>query len=80
MGYHIAEIKKGVLGQPSKIQEELDELNDAIRQDNTILAACELADLYGALRAAAIELGYCMVELETMADATESAFRSGERK
>lgn len=38
MGYHLQPIAKGTLGQASKIQEELDELLDAERQNNKILA------------------------------------------
>jgi hypothetical protein len=79
-GYHKREIKKGVLGESSKIREELDELEDAEDQENKILVHCELADLYGALRACAREYWLTMEDLVTMADATERAFQSGERK
>jgi hypothetical protein len=79
MGYHKTEIAKGVLGEPSKIQEELDELIDADLQGNTILAMCELADIYGALEALAVKRGLTMQDLATMAHATAEAFRDGER-
>ena len=40
-GYHITEIKKGELGEISKLQEELDELKDAhaqqCKQDSEVL-------------------------------------------
>jgi hypothetical protein len=42
MGYHLRPISKGVLGEASKIQEELDELLDAEAQQNKILAMVEL--------------------------------------
>lgn len=74
------EITKGVLGEPSKIREELDELEDAVSQGNTILAHCELADLYGALEAVAEKYGLSMEQLQVMADATKRAFQSGSRK
>lgn len=80
MSYHLAQIKKGVLGKPSKIQEELDELIDAENQDNKIMAMVELSDIYGALRLVAKEYGVTMDDLEVMADATERAFKSGHRK
>jgi hypothetical protein len=80
IGYHHRKIHKGVLGKPSKIQEELDELNDALEYGNKILALCELADLYGALEAVAQNLGVTMPEVRRMSDATKRAFQVGERK
>ena len=51
MGYHKRPIKvKGVLGEFSKVEEELDEFREAKEQNNRILAMCELADLYGAMK------------------------------
>lgn len=79
MGYHKAVIKKGALGRASKIQEELDELVDAEEQGNTILALCEMADLYGALKALVVRYGHTMEDLALMAHATTSAFREGGR-
>jgi hypothetical protein len=81
MGYHKREIKKGVLGEASKIQEELDELVDAEEQGNRILALCELADIYGALEELVTrKYGYTMEDLATMVHATASAFRDGSRQ
>ena len=48
-GYHLVDIKKGQLGELSKVQEELDELTDAFEQRSNILMAVEAADLYGAV-------------------------------
>lgn len=79
MGYHRRAIKKGVLGAVSKIREELEELEDAEEQGIRILAACEMADLYGALRAFAAGRGLSMTDLEAMANATASAFLDGSR-
>jgi len=78
-GYHTVEIAKGVLGQTSKIQEELDELRDAEKQGVKILIHCELADLYGAVREVAKTHGLTMKDLEQMVDLTKSAFEHGER-
>lgn len=80
MTYHIKEIKKGVLGEASKIQEELDELNDAIDQDVKIMVHLEMSDLYGALESMAEKQGLTMSDLKRMSDVTKRAFRSGERK
>jgi phosphoribosyl-ATP pyrophosphohydrolase len=79
MGYHTVKIVKGELGKSSKIQEELDELLDAEKQGVKILIHCELADLYGALRAVAETHGLTMKDLEQMIDLTAAAFREGER-
>lgn len=48
MGYHTKEIKKGILGEWSKIVEETEELEDAYLQDAKLLIFCELSDLMGA--------------------------------
>jgi hypothetical protein len=79
MGYHTVKIAKGELGKSSKIQEELDELRDAEKQKVKILILCELADLYGALRACAWSYGLEMEDLRRMATLTDSAFKDGER-
>jgi hypothetical protein len=78
-GYHTVAITKGVLGESSKIQEELDELKDAEKQGVKILIHCELADLYGALRAYAKKQGVTMEDLKAMIDLTEAAFEQGYR-
>lgn len=80
-GYHLSPIKKGVLGELSKVQEELDELTDAHLQQDRILALVELADLYGAL-----ELymerhmpGMSMEDVRQFAQTTRRAFENGRR-
>ena|SRR6185503_13627752 len=82
IGYHIAHIEKGVLGELSKIREELDELMDAESQGATIMELCEAADLVGALRAwlNRHHPGKHLSDLIRMADLTERAFKSGRRK
>jgi len=80
MGYHTREIKKGTLGETSKIREELEELEDAELQGIRILAMCELADLYGALEAKALSMGISMQDLRQMSEATKSAFLDGSRR
>lgn len=78
-GYHTVPIKRGTLGETSKIQEELDELRDAEKQNVKILIHCELADLYGALEARAIRYGLTMSDLHDMARLTQLAFEKGYR-
>lgn len=79
MGYHVATITKGILGESSKIQEEVEELRDAERQGVKILIQCELADIYGALEHCARSYGLSMHDLGDMAHLTEKAFQEGER-
>ncbi len=50
-GYHLRRIPRGELGELSKVQEELRELEDAMAQGSRIMAAVEVSDLVGALRA-----------------------------
>lgn len=78
-GYHTVKIKKGVLGEISKIQEELDELKDAEKQGVRILIECELADVFGALRAYALKYNLKMRDLHAMAKLTRTAFEQGHR-
>lgn len=78
-GYHEVPIKKGVLGELSKIREELEELEDAEAQEVKILIHCELADLYGAVRQYAKRYGLKMKDLRAMEKLTTAAFRQGYR-
>lgn len=49
-GYHLYEIKKGTLGEFSKVVEEFEEFTDAIEQDCSIMAILELSDLVGSVK------------------------------
>lgn len=82
-GYHLAssKIRKGELGEISKIQEELDELRDAMTQECRIMALLELSDLVGA-----IELflekhfsDFTIEDVLTMQRITKRAFQNGAR-
>lgn len=79
-GYHMRTIKKGKLGHPSKIREELEELEDALEQGVRIMALVEMADLYGALQAVAEAHGSTMEDLQAMHRVTQRAFQNGARK
>jgi len=81
MGYHRTKIKKGKLGEVSKIEEELAELRDAIAQDNKVMALVELSDMCGAIKLY-LEKHHPSItihDLLKMADATASAFQDGTR-
>lgn len=81
IGYHRAQIKKGVLGESSKIQEELDELKDAEEQGVAIMALVELSDLIGSVEAY-LEKNHPSVSLDdlrAMSEVTRRAFKNGRR-
>jgi len=80
IGYHTMEIKKGILGKTSKIQEELDELKDAETQNSKIMMMVELADLYGAIEEYSKEQNITMEDLKIFSDITKRAFKNGRRK
>jgi hypothetical protein len=79
-GYHLRSIKKGTLGELSKLVEELEELRDASEQGCKIMELVELADLYGAM-ALYVErkFGMTMADLATMSAITRRAFENGHR-
>ena len=82
MGYHkTIQMKKGELGEFSKIAEEYDELLDGKAQDNPVLILCELCDLIGAIEAFSENYyNISLAELIKMKECTKEAFISGERK
>lgn len=79
-GYHLRHIPKGILGQVSKIREELEELEDAAVQQNHLLQLVEASDLYGALERFAELKGVTMRQLADMSAVTRRAFDLGARK
>ncbi len=81
MGYHVTHIPKGILGELSKIEEEVAELADALAQGNKLMALQELSDMYGAIDSMLERrfVGFSMEDLAVMARATRSAFLDGTR-
>lgn len=79
MGYHNRIIFKGKYGEFSKIEEEMDELKNAMEQKNKILAICELSDLLGAIEEFALKYGLTIQDLKDFSDLTKSAFKEGKR-
>lgn len=81
MGYHINnDIKKGIVGEFSKIREEFEELEDGVNQDDKILIVCELSDLVGAIEEYAKKFNMTLEDLKKFSDKTKSAFNEGKRK
>lgn len=80
-GYHVKPIEKGVLGEPSKVREEIEEFLDACAQGSKIMALVELSDAVGAIEAylAKHAPGVTIDDLLIMSHITERAFRNGRR-
>jgi len=80
MGYHKNEIKKGILGEFSKIKEEFLEAEDAYIQGNNIMLLLELSDMLGAIEDFLEKHNMDLQDLIKMKNATQSAFKDGTRK
>jgi len=80
-GYHKKHIEKGVIGEFSKVLEEIEEIKDAVDQGCKIMELVELSDLYGAIELY-VENKHqiSMNDLKVMSDITKRAFNSGARK
>ena len=81
-GYHVRTIERGVVGELSKIREELDEAIDAEEQGCNIMVLVELSDVVGAIEEylARHYPATHLVDLIKMSDITRRAFREGFRK
>lgn len=81
-GYHVREIKRGVLGTTSKIREELDELEDAEEQGVKAMVIVELSDLIGAIESYLDHHyeDFTLQDLIKMHEVTKRAFVNGHRK
>lgn len=80
-GYHINEITKGVVGELSKIYEEVEEVKDADEQGASVMVLLELSDLIGSVQLY-LEKHHpsvCLEDLIKMSDITQRAFKSGGR-
>lgn len=80
MGYHLKQIKKGIVGDISKLIEEIEEFKDAMDQNCRIMMEIELSDIYGALEELTKNHNLTMEDLKTMSDITKRAFKDGSRK
>jgi len=80
-GYHLSFIPKGVVGESSKLLEEVLELQDAEAQNAGVMALVELSDLVGSIEHY-LEHHHPSTTLEdlvTMAHITRRAFDNGRR-
>ena len=80
-GYHINRIEKGVVGELSKIYEEVEEIKDAENQQCKLMVLIELSDLVGAIESY-LEKHHQSLTLEdliSMKDITKRVFKEGYR-
>lgn len=78
--YHTVEIPKGVIGELSKVYEEVEELRDADKQDNPVLILCEIADILGALEEyTQKKYNIPISDIKKMTDLNKKAFQNGFR-
>lgn len=61
--FHKNEISKGIYGELSKIQEELDEAYDALAQNQELMLLIELADIIGAVEGVSKKYGFSIEQL-----------------
>lgn len=80
-GYHLTKIEKGIIGESSKILEEVYELIDAEKQSVKIMQLVELSDLVGAISLYMENNfpGMTFEDLQKMSEVTQRAFRNGRR-
>ena len=80
-GYHLTEIKRGEVGEFSKIVEEFNELQDAHCQNSPIMELVEISDLIGAIELYTTnKYNITLAQVLRMKDATERAFKNGYRE
>lgn len=82
MPYHKIKIPKGIVGEFSKIKEEVCELEDAILQENKVMALVEMTDICAAMSEYLLKYhpSITINDLIIMSEATRSAFKDGSRK
>lgn len=66
--WHKKEIKKGIYGELSKVEEELAEAKDALEQNNTLMYLIELSDIVGAVEGIIEKHGLSLEEIITFSD------------
>lgn len=81
MTYHITKIEKGVIGEFSKIEEELNEAKDALEQNCSIMLLVELSDMIGAIESYLEKYHPTITvdDLKKMSNITKRAFLTGQR-
>lgn len=61
--FHTTPIKRGIYGELSKIQEELDEAIDAEAQNQELMLLIELSDMIGAIEGVSKKYGFTIEQL-----------------
>ena len=63
MPFHKKNITKGIYGELSKIQEELDEAFEAQEQNQELMLLIELSDIIGAVEGVSKKYGFTIEQL-----------------
>jgi hypothetical protein len=81
MSYHLRDIPKGVLGELSKVYEEIEEVKDSDEQGAKVMVLLELCDVIGAIESYLEKhhKSITLTDLIVMSDVTKRAFKSGVR-
>lgn len=80
IGYHTKQIKKGVIGEFSKVEEEWQEVLDARKQDSKVMELVELSDMIGAIDLyLKNKFNMSVLDLTSFSEITQRAFKSGHR-
>lgn len=66
--WHTKAIKKGVYGEFSKVLEEVEEAQDALKQNNQLMYLIELSDILGAIEGIANKHNLSLNDLKTFSD------------
>lgn len=61
--WHNRPIKKGIYGEFSKVEEEVDEAREALEQNNHLMYLIELSDIIGAIEKIAENHGLSLEDL-----------------
>ncbi|AEO93545.1 gp286 [Bacillus phage G] len=79
-GFHNRKIQKGIYGELSKIEEELQEAYDAEEQGQDLMLLIELADMIGAIEGVAKKYNMSLDQLVAFAKLRSKVAIEEERK
>lgn len=74
--WHKRKISKGVYGEFSKIEEEVEEAKDALEQNNNLMYLIELSDILGAIEGIVEKHGLTLSDLKTFSNKVKESKRN----